>query len=421
MESSEVIIVGAGLAGLCCGRRLAQCGVPFRIVEASNGVGGRVRTDLVEGFRLDRGFQILLTAYPEARRVLDLEALQLRPFRRGALIRYGGRFHRLVHPREAPFGAFRSLFNPIGTFRDKFRMLLFVMEMRRGRPESAWGKPEKPAIDLLRWQGRFTPKMIDRFFRPFFGGVFFDPDLGTSSRAVRYIFRMFASGEAVVPALGMQAIPDQIAAGLPADSIQLGRRVESVQPGAVMFADGEHQTVRAVVIATEGTESHRLLNDGTPAPAFRGTTTLHYAVSRPPLEEPILVLDGDRTGPVNNLVVISAAAPTYAPSGMHLITASTIGVPTDTDDRLDSTARRQLRGWFGGDVDTWRLLRVDCLPRALPDQTAGALDPPQRPIRLRPGLYVCGDHRDNASIDGAMTSGFRAAQIVMEDLHRGLT
>jgi phytoene dehydrogenase-like protein len=176
-----------------------------------------------------------------------------------------------------------------------------------------------------------------------------------------------------------------------------------------------------VILATEGPESRRLLDEGVEVPAFRGTTTLHYAASRPPLEEPILVLDADRTGPVNNLMVMSAAAPSYAPANMHLISASVIGVPAGSDEQLDADARRQLRAWFGGDVDAWRLLRADRIPHALPDQTAGALDPAQRPTRLRPGLYVCGDHRDNASIDGAMTSGFRAAQAVMEDLHRGLT
>lgn len=416
----EVLIVGAGLAGLCCGKRLAECGVTFRILEASDGVGGRVRTDAVDGFRLDRGFQVYLTAYPEGRRVLDLAALDLKPFTRGALVWINGRFRRVADPRSEP-AAGLSLFNPVGSPADKLRLVKLYWSIARGRFDEQTAKDERLTLDLLRETAGFGPRMIDRLFRPFFGGVALDRQLVTSSRFFRFVFRTFAEGPGAVPAAGMQAIPDQIAAGLPAGSVRLGAAVRNLGHREVTMAEGETLRARAVVVATEGPAAARLLGGEVPDPGSNGSTTLWYAADRPPVTEPILMLDGEGRGPVNSAVVMSNTAPGYAPPGKALIAAAVVGVPPEDDAELDRRARRQLREWYGSTVDGWRLLRVDRISHALPDQTAGRLDPWQRPVRLRPGLYVCGDHRDNGSIDGAMTSGFRAAQAAMEDLHAELT
>ena len=416
MSRSDVLIVGAGLAGLCCGRRLAECGISFRILEASDGVGGRVRTDLVDGFRLDRGFQVYLTAYPEGRRVLDLDALNLKPFTRAALVRIGGRFHRVADPRAEPFAAVKSLVNRVGNLGDKLRMARLSWEIDRGKLEHQIAREERLTLDFLRWNGRFSERMIDRLWRPLLGGIFLETELATSSRFFRFVFRTFVEGHAAVPALGMQAIPDQIAARLPADAMQLGARVERLGDRELTLDGGETRRTRAVVVATEGPAAARLIGEAVPDPGSRGTVTLYYAADRPPVTEPILMLNGGGVGPVNHVAVMSNVAPAYAPAGKALIVTSVIGVPSEDDAQLDQQTRVQLTGWFGPEVSGWRLLRSYRIPYALPDQTAGKLDPWQRPVRLRPGLYVCGDHRDNASIDGAMTSGFRAAQAVMEDL-----
>ena len=416
----DVLIVGAGLAGLCCGKRLAECGITFRILEASDGVGGRVRTDLVDGYRLDRGFQIYLTAYPEGRRVLDLAALELKLFTRGALVWVNGRFRRVADPRAEPLAAL-SLFNPVGSAADKLRLVKLYWAVTRGRLDAQTAKDERLTLDLLRETAGFGPKMIDRLFRPFFGGVALDKELTTSSRFFRFVFRTFAEGPGAVPAAGMQAIPDQLAAGLPPGSVRFRAAVRQLGHREVTLTDGEALRARAVVVATEGPVAARLLGDEIPDPGSNGSTTLWYATDRPPVSEPILMLDGEGRGPVNSVVVLSNAAPGYAPPGQALVSAAVVGVPTEDDAELDRRARQQLRAWYGSAVDEWRVLRVDRIAHALPDQTAGALDPWQRPVRLRPGLYVCGDHRDNGSIDGAMTSGFRAAQAAMEDLHAELT
>jgi phytoene dehydrogenase-like protein len=184
-----------------------------------------------------------------------------------------------------------------------------------------------------------------------------------------------------------------------------------------MLEGGEAIRARAVVVATEGPAAAKLLGDAVPDPGSNGAVTLYYAADRPPVPEPILMLDGEGRGPVNHSAVMSNVSPAYAPAGKALVAASVVGVPPEDDAELDRRARVQMAEWFGGDALGWTLIRAYRIPHALPDQTAGKLDPWQRPVRLRPGLYVCGDHRDNGSIDGAMTSGFRAAQAVMEDLH----
>ena len=258
--------------------------------------------------------------------------------------------------------------------------------------------------------------MIDRFFRPFFGGVSLDRELATSSRFFRFVMRTFADGPGAVPAKGMRSIPEQIAAALPADCVRLGQRVARLGERELSTADGQALRGRAVVVATDGPTAAGLLAGDVPDPGSNGSTTLYYAAVRPPVSEPILMIDGTGAGPVNSLVVLSNVSPEYAPPGQALISASVVGVSSDDDAALDRVAQVQMTEWFGKDVANWRLLRVYRIPHSLPDQTAGKLDPWRRPVRLRPGLYVCGDHRDNGSIDGAMTSGFRAAQALMEDV-----
>ncbi|MFO0810393.1 MAG: NAD(P)/FAD-dependent oxidoreductase [Gemmataceae bacterium] len=412
----DVLIVGAGLAGLCCGVRLREIGKSFHVLEASDAVGGRVRTDLVDGFRLDRGFQVLLTAYPEFQRVCDAKPLDLKPFTRGAIIRIGGKFHRFTDPRRDPLHALTTLFGPVGQFADKYRILPLEKMVRAGKVEDQFQKPEGLTLDFLRWGGRFSDAMIDRFFRPFFGGIFLERELVTSSRMFRFVFRMFAEGETVVPAAGMSAIPEQIVTRLSPNTIRLNAPVERVEPGRVTLRSGETLAAKAVVVATDSTTATRLLGSAVKDPGWRAVTCLYFAADASPVGEPTLVLNADEPGPINNFAVMSDVAPSYAPAGQSLLSASVLGDPADDDATLEAKVREQLAAWYGPTAKHWRHLRTYRIKQALPDQTAPALDVPERPVKVADGLYVCGDHRDNASINGAMTSGWRTAQAVAEGL-----
>ncbi len=406
-------MVGAGVAGLCCARELMRAGASVLLLEASDAIGGRLRTDEVDGFLLDRGFQVLLTAYPEAKRSLDYRRLRLGVFEPGSLIRTGGRFHRIVDPARRPFRAIATLLAPVGGLRDKLTVLRFRRKTTAGSLEDLFRRPERTSLEALRAEG-FSERMIRSFFRPFLAGIFLEGDLETTSRMLEFVFRMFSTGDAAIPENGMRAIPAQLAEALPDGSVRLGARVESVSSNSVRLATGEEVPARAVVVATEGPEASRLVR--TPPPRSCGTTCLYFDAPEAPVGEPILVLNGEGSGPVNNLCVPSAVSPSYAPKGRALVSASIVGVPTTGDAALEKAVRDQLRTWFGAAVASWRLVRTYRIRHALPAQPPSWLEPPERPVRLESGIFVCGDFRDQASLQGALTSGRRAAEAVRSRL-----
>ena len=415
MAKYDVLIVGAGLAGLCCARELHRHGVSFKILEASDGVGGRVRTDEVDGFLLDRGFQVLLTAYPEAQRVLDYDALRLRSFYDGALVRFDGDFHRVADPLRDPLAAPKTTLSPIGTLADKLRVLKLRQSVRHPDLDDLWERDEIATRQALVQRYGFSESMLKRFFEPFLGGILLDGDLGTSSRAFEFYFRMFTEGQTVVPANGMQRIPEQIADALPDHSVQLNTRVQHAGPGTLTFEDGHTHKAAAIVVATDGPELAYVL-DGFDPPASRSVLCLYYAAPEAPTDDPILVLDGEQNGPVNNLAVMTNVSAAYSSDDRALVSVSVVGNPSHPDAEVENRVRVQLRRWYGEAVDAWTHLKSYRIVHAQPAQPPGALSPPERPARLTNGLYLAGDHRTNASINGAMRSGRRAAEAVLKDI-----
>jgi phytoene dehydrogenase-like protein len=253
--------------------------------------------------------------------------------------------------------------------------------------------------------------MIDKLFRPWFGGVFLDRSLEASSEAFEYSFSMFSAGRTALPAEGMGAIPRQIADSLPEGTIRLGACVESIDGQRVRLASGEELETPNLVLATEAPQTSRLLGEQPPAPG-RGVRTLHFAADKPPVHEPILVLNGEGSGPVNDLCVPSEVAASYAANGRALVTTTVLDDVTESGESLVTAVRRQMRDWFGEQADDWQHLRTFRVQHALPAQSPGRLrgDGPC----VRPGLYVCGDHREAASLQGAMLSGRRAAEAILE-------
>lgn len=429
MNNTDVLIIGGGLAGLNCARVLRAAGRDCMLLEASDRCGGRVRTERINTsdgtYLIDRGFQVLLTAYPNAAEVFDYEALDLRSFYPGALVFHGDSLHRVADPRRKPGDALRGFRTPIASMRDKLRLAEYSMKILAGPVENVWKRPNRSSIDALREAG-FADSTIDRFFRPFFGGVFFDRSLGTSSRMLDFVFRMFAQGRTCVPAQGMGRLPAQMEAGLPAGTIRTGveaERLERVGGGWAVHAGGGRIMAKAVVLAAEGDVTSELLTGHAtleaPPVRWRSTATISYAMDEPPTEEPILVLDGEGEGPINHLATMSAVAPEYAPAGKHLVYANVVDpavLATHRDDAaLDAACRPQLRKWFGDAMDDARLIHVNRIERALPDQSTARAETPRWPARVGDGLFACGDWLENPSIDGALSSGKRCAQAVLSD------
>jgi len=410
MSQPDVLIVGAGLAGLCCARKLEAEGIRCAIIEASDGIGGRVRTDEVEGFLLDRGFQVLLTAYPEVQAELDFDALRLCGFVPGVLVRKEGRFFRITDPNRGG-GYLGNLFSPVGTLLDKFRVSKLRSDLLRMPVEEIFENPEISARQALLMR-RFSQRMIDEFFRPLFGGVMLDSNLAGSSRMFEFVFKMFAEGDAAVPEKGMGEIAKQLGSSLPEGTVRLNTRVESVKSGELKLESGEEIKAQAVVVATDGPEAMRVLATRKKVQT-RGVSCLYFDAPESPVDEPILVLGGSSRGVVNSLAVMSEVSPAYAPGDRALVSITVLGNPARDNKSLETMIRGQLRRWYGRVTKEWRLLRIYRIENAHPVSVPQQL---RMKPRLEPGLYVCGDHRATPSIQGAMESGRLAAESLARQL-----
>ncbi len=413
--SADVIVVGAGLAGLVCAHDLGLAGYQCTVLEGSDGVGGRVRTDLVDGFRLDRGFQIVSTNYPQVIDRLDLDALAVGTFAPGALVRVGNQMHRVADPLRQPRQLWSTLRAPVGTFADRVRLLRLVVDVRTHSVVELLRRPDTSTSRRLTDAG-FTPTMIELLWRPLFAGIQLDPDLEVSRRRFDVILRMLASGRAGVPRLGMGAIPEQLAAKLPADSIRLGATVRAIDGTTVELADGERQHARAVVVATDGPAAHRLLGSNVADPGSRAVACCWFSTTDAPWTDPVIALDGTSEGPARNLAVLTHVSRSYAPPGVSLIAAAVPGADA-LDPSVTARVRAQLASWFGSTTNDWTHLRTDVIAHGQPDQRP-PLHPRQR-VNLGDGVFVCGDHRDTASIQGAMFSGERTATAVAAHLAAG--
>ena len=409
--SVDVVIVGGGLAGLAAARRVDRAGVNWLLVEAADRIGGRVATDMVDGWRLDRGFQVLNTAYPRVPALVDIDALDMRYFTPGVLVRRGPALHRLENPLRDPGSTPKTLTAGVGTLADRLKFAALATRYATLSPARLLDAPETTAQEALRRAG-LSYRMIEEVLRPFLSGVFADRALDTSSHVLAMVLRSFARGRIGVPANGMAALPVAVAGPLPYPQLLVGARTLSVARGMVV-TDGGEIRCRAVIVATDPATAATLL-PSLPTPDMRGLTTYYFGADRAPIDEPTLLLDGDRREIVANTVVMSNAAPEYAPAGKSLIAASSVGVSAPSG-ASEAVIRVELSRMYGVPTDDWDLLTVVTLPQALP-----AANVPQGNLRkqvaLGDGLFVAGDHRDSPSIQGALASGWRTAGEVLTSL-----
>lgn len=416
-HARHAIVVGAGISGLTAARKLHRAGWRVSVLEARDRIGGRIQTDAVDGFLLDHGFQVYLTAYETAGQELDLSSLGLRCLPAGAWIQLRGKRYRVGDPLRCSMGSIlrdciSTALAPIGGLRDKLQMLRYRSLMQSQSNLDLSHDARVPARDRLRQLG-FTDRIIDRFFKPFFGGIFLESDLAVSSDRMDFVFKTFSLGFAALPQHGMQAIPDSIARDLPAESIRTSTTVQHVERGRVNLSDGSTLEGDVVLIATEQPAADRLLGQQ-PTSHFppRSTCTLYYAVENPPLHDSTLMLNGDGIGPVNHLSFVSFAQPSYAPKGLSLASVNTIGGAEDLDRTLETSVREQLTDWFGPSVAAWRHLRTYRIPYALPNQTREAIAETPDSF-ISDGIFRCGDYCISGSIEGAVQSGLQAANKIL--------
>ncbi len=402
-----VVIIGAGISGLTCAVTLHEAGMPVVLLEASDGVGGRVRTDEVDGFLLDRGFQVFLDAYPVAGEILDLESLKLCPFEPGALVYDGTSLHRVMDVFRRPASVLRSAFAPIGSLLDKLRVAVLRQRVLDSSLDEIAARPDMTTESYLRDFG-FSKKMIDVFFRSFYGGIFLERELQTSSRMFEFTFRMFSQGSATVPEKGMGEIPKQLLGRLPNGAVRLNTKATSLSQNEVSLKSGEVISASRVIVATEASVAGEFVPAfASEAPDWRAVTNVYFAAEQSPLDEAIIALNGRSKGLVNNVAVMSDVSGSYAPAGQSLVSVSLLGL--HEDENLPGFVKTELGEWFGAQVESWDHLRTDVIRRALPCQ------PETKSVGFHEidGVIICGDHSVSASIEGAMTSGLAAANALL--------
>ena len=410
-----IVIVGAGLAGLTCAVHLHRAGIAVRLVESDDHIGGRVWSDTVDGFTLDRGFQVFLDSYSEPRKFLDYTALRLHRYAPGAFVVTRKGFKRIVDPLRAPSHLLDTLRSGAFTLSDMCRVLKLRLETRKQHEEVRRNRHRLSTLEFLRSRG-FSDRSMSRFFKPFFSGVFLEGELETPADMFAFVFQMFSTGFACIPEQGMRAIPCQLAAQLPEDAICLNARVAEIDRDGVRLVDGTRIEAGRVVLATDCDGCAKLLGLAIGNCRWRGTTTLCYRAPEAPSKEPTLFLNGTDSGTVNSVVIPTNVAPSYSSDGRTLILVSILDSTGTEKPSMDDLVRTELRGWFGESVAQWEHFKTYSISRALPVEFGDTILQDFDAAAARKGVQLAGDFLINPSIDAAMRSGREAAERIMHDI-----
>jgi phytoene dehydrogenase-like protein len=422
----KVIIVGAGLAGLTCGKMLQEAGIEVDVIEKSDGPGGRVRSDMVDGYTLDRGFQVLFTSYPAARRLLNYDNLHIQAFDPGAIVCQGTRRHVLTDPLRdtAPMALLPAMLSNLVPLADKFRTLRLSSELRSQTIQVIADGPDETTAHYLRRKG-FSESYLDAFLRPFFGGIFLEKQLTTSARAFRFYWKMLSEGETALPKMGMGEIAKQLSSGL---SIQYNTPVKSLLKSpkvGVITESGEEIVGDLVVLATDAWQTVQWLEDKMPVTYTPvGVTTMYFAGDAPLTRSRKIILNANQNAWLSHIAPLTNICPEYAPVGKHLIAASHLGVPETDNPTLYARAQNELRRLFTGDkralatLETYKPLAIYRISHAQFAQPSGIYaNLPSNHTRL-PNVYLAGELTGGSSINAAMQSGEETARLIVQKRSR---
>lgn len=409
MIKHDVIIVGAGLSGLSAAVHLHRQGRKVLILEASDRAGGRVKTDSVDGFILDRGFQVLLTAYPEAKKLLNYKDLQLCKMLPGATVLYDGGTFEIADPFRRPKALFSTLFAPVGTILDKINTLWLKNKLQKMSIDTIFTQPEQTTLQQLSDYG-FSQKMIQRFYKPFLSGIYLENQLTTSNRMFDFVMKMFSDGDVAIPALGMEEIPKQLVSQLPESSIQYYKKVTKIVENTLILEDGTTFEANQIVIATNANELTKqfLPNQKTTA---QQVTNVYFEALVAPTKKAIVVLNASSAKKwVNNLTVLSNVSKMYAPPEKVLVSISYNGLAPIEDFELAENMKKELEQWYGKQVHDWKMIKTYRINYALPIQDSVKNELSISEIKISDTLFICGDYLLNGSVNAAFKTGRLVAE-----------
>jgi protoporphyrinogen oxidase len=415
MENKKVVILGAGVAGLVAAQHLEQAGHAPLLIEGSDRIGGRVKTDLQSGFLLDHGFQVLLTGYNEAKRYLDFGSLDLKTFSSGAIIFNAKEKLRLADPLREPSQMLTMLFSKVGSLRDKWLLFRLSQELKKIKREDIFSpeSTQQTTLAFLR-EYSFSAKLIENFFRPFFGGIFLENDLTTPAAMFRFVFKMFSEGEAAIPARGMEQIAQQLFNKLQKTELRVDTRIKKIEYPYLYTEVGDSIQFDKLIIATDPQTLLPNLRDT--VPGYQHTSNLYFRAEPSPLPSNTIALVSKPGSIINNFCVLTEVSPAYASSGGHLLSVTLKDIPAgDQLKNVEDKVVKEFKDLTGYQGSLEYLTRYD-IPKALPVNDQPAYSLPHTQFSLTDDIYLAGDYLLNASLDAAMRSGRLAAQALLDSL-----
>jgi len=394
----KIGIIGAGLSGLTCGWYLKKNSInDITIFESSEKAGGKLKTDRIDGFQLDRCFQVLLPAYPETKKGLDYDKLQLQRFQKGSLIYKNGKQIPFYDPENGFTALLKTVVNGPGSFIDKLILLKLKFTLSRLSVEDIFNsKKTIGSLTYLRELG-FSERIINDFWIPFYQGVFLENNLETDSRMLQFTFKMFAEAGAAVPKEGMADIPLQLVDYIGSDKIRFNTKVLHFDSKSITTSDGKLESFDIVLLACN---IHKNV-------AYHSVTNNYYEAEKLPIDTKHVILNANPNRIINNVVIISPVAPNYSQNAKHLVSVSANGIHTEADVFMTD-----LKSIFGSEAANWKLVKSYSIKEALP---AISFEEKYKPTSPE-GVFYCGDYLLQGSISGAMESGRRAAEEIIKGI-----
>lgn len=405
---TQVAIIGAGISGLSAAIQLKSAGIDFKILESEHEVGGRVRSKNIDGYVIDRGFQVLLTAYPEAKNLLDYEKLNLKTFDSGAMILHeSGKKSKLGDPLRQISSLFPTLFSGVGSLQDKMKILRLSGLVKSQSIETIFNQEEQSTLARLQSFG-FSQKIIDQFFKPFFSGIFLEQELKTSSRMFDFVFKMFSQGVAALPQKGMQEIPLQLWEKVGKEHVLLNRNVQSIEKGTVHCKNGESISADHILLASE--PNHLIPEAVNINRSYVSTTNVHFVSKDSIYPEALIALNSSKSKLVNNICQIDNISEGYS-SSQHLISTTIVG--DKTPDNLEKALKKEVSKWFPSS-ENWELLDVQKIDYALPTQQSVQYD---AKIERLENLWFTGDYLSNGSLNASMRNGRKMSEEIIKTIN----